>query len=97
MFIKPVKEANGYQIYFKFETIPTDIKGAIINFAIKGALPVQIPVYKPPVNFFEDMIRFAANDIDWNAFFWADPKKMEGVTLKKEIIRIFSEIKSKLP
>ena len=101
MFIKPVKEGVGFRVYFKFETIPDQIKGAIIKF-VNGKNNHQIPVWTPPVNFFEDMIRFAANDIVWSTFFDANPKyndpaKMEGETLKNEIIRIFSEIKTNLP
>jgi len=103
MFFKPIKSEDGncYQIYFRFEPLPDEIRDAKIQFAV-GRTTRNIHVFDPPPNFFEDMIRFAANDIPWSTFFQADPKandpnKMEGQTLKNEIIRIFNEIKAKLP
>lgn len=101
MFIKPVKEGEGYLVYFMFEPIPKEIKDAKIRFSFDGNSH-DIHVLNPPNNFFEDMIRFAAKDIDWNHFFQVNTNygpraQAEGQAMKDKIVRIFTDIKKNLP
>jgi len=103
MFFKPIKNEAGFQIYFRFDEVPKEFyENASIEFSTGRGRPLTIPVLNPNDGFFEDMIRFAANDIDWDTFFQVNQNfggaaAAEGQAVKNEIIRIFNEIKAKLP
>lgn len=103
MFFKPIKNGTGFQIYFRFDEVPKEFyENASIEFSTGRGRPLTIPVLNPNEGFFEDMIRFAANDIDWNTFFQVNQNfgaaaAAEGQAVKNEIIRIFTEIQNHLP
>jgi hypothetical protein len=100
MFFKPIKNETGFQIYFRFDEVPKEFyENASIEFSTGRGRPLTIPVLKPNDDFFENMIRFAANDIDWNTFFQVNQNygaaaAAEGQAVKNEIIRIFIEIRT---